>query len=731
MGQSPSLAQKLAEALKWPNKNGEQSVTAPSDSASMQSDQITALTRQLEAEKRRNAQLTLLWELSQQFETLLDEPVAAQLAVNTLERGINCTYVCLYLHEAEQNEFVVLASAGKKAGLIPPGYHQNLAHGIIGRAARLRKTQVINDTRLDSDYFPFENETSLSTMLVPLIYNGHLKGMIKVSNDIPNAFHGGDVTLAEAVAVELVRVWERSNYHQHLKELIQAGISLSTMIEPQAVVQEIATVTRQALQARYVSVTLLDQVGNSFTQKASSGVAPKLHKYLEKQRLENSLSQATLNASQAFRIRDIRKNPLTANIEIDHSSLRSVMAIPIRLHRLSIGTILAFGKDGEIFFTENDESLASLLSSQSAAAVESTWLYQELRSTLSTTTQLYQVSFQILQTEELDQAVKVILSAACKVSNASSAGVVLFTPENEIEIEAAADESGVRDDIQHPMNLINQAMSSGTSIFLSDQSMTQVCFPIQTHLRKYGGLWLKVSESINYDSRHTAALQTLANQLERAILLIESKRQGKEIEDAYEELEVTYDRTLAALMSALDARDRETEGHSIRVSQMACYLGEALNLSARELKALERGSLLHDIGKIGISDTILHKPGPLSDSEWKTMRLHPDIGARIVADIPFLQDTIPVIQFHQERWNGSGYPSGLAGKEIPLLARIFAVVDAFDALTSHRPYRQRISAEEALTYLREQAEILFDPDIVLVFEKLVLEGRASDLLASG
>jgi len=325
----------------------------------------------------------------------------------------------------------------------------------------------------------------------------------------------------------------------------------------------------------------------------------------------------------------------------------------------------------------------------------------------------------------------VILSAACKVSNASSAGVVLFTPENEIEIEAAADESGVRDDIQHPMNLINQAMSSGTSIFLSDQSMTQVCFPIQTHLRKYGGLWLKVSESINYDSRHTAALQTLANQLERAILLIESKRQGKEIEDAYEELEVTYDRTLAALMSALDARDRETEGHSIRVSQMACYLGEALNLSARELKALERGSLLHDIGKIGISDTILHKPGPLSDSEWKTMRLHPDIGARIVADIPFLQDTIPVIQFHQERWNGSGYPSGLAGKEIPLLARIFAVVDAFDALTSHRPYRQRISAEEALTYLREQAEILFDPDIVLVFEKLVLEGRASDLLASG
>ncbi len=688
-----------------------------------------ALTRQLEAEKRRNSQLTLLWELSQQLETLLDEPVAAQLAINTLERGIDCSYACLCLQDLERNEFIVLASAGKKANLIPPGYRQNLTRGIMGRAARLRKTQVTNDTRLDPDYFPFENEASLSTLVVPLMDNGHLKGMIEVNNDAPNAFHGGDITLAESIAAELVRAWERLNYHQHLKELIQAGISLSTLVEPQAVVQEIATIARQALQACYVSVTLLDQTGN-FTQKASSGMAPKLHKYLEKERSENSLTQATLNASQSFRIRDIRKNPLTANIEIDHSGLRSVMAIPIRLHRLSIGTILAFGKEGEIFFTENDESLASLLSSQSAAAVESTWLYQELRSTLSTTTQLYQVSFQILQTEELSQAVKVILEAACKVANASSAGIVLFTEDHEIEIKASADANGIRDDIQHPMNLIDQAMASGTSIFLSDQSTTQVCFPIQTHLRRYGGLWLRVSESINYDSRHTAALQTLANQLERAILLVESRRQAKEIEDAYEELEVTYDRTLAALMSALDARDRETEGHSVRVSQMACYLGEAMKLEPRELKALERGSLLHDIGKIGISDTILHKPGPLTESEWSTMRLHPGIGARIVADIPFLQDTIPVIQFHQERWNGSGYPAGLAGKDIPLLARIFAVVDAFDALTSLRPYRQKVSAEEALAYLREQAAVLFDPDIVPIFERLVLEGRASDLLAS-
>ncbi|MGA7195326.1 MAG: HD domain-containing phosphohydrolase [Anaerolineales bacterium] len=695
--------------------------------AEIQADQIAALSRQLEAEKHRNAQLILLNELSQQLETRLDQPVAAQLAVNTLERSINCSYVCLLLHEPERREFVALASAGRLAKMIQPGYRQNITHGMIGRAVRLRKTQISNDTRLDPDFFSLVSEQNLSSLVVPIIHNGFIEGVITINSEVSDAFHSADIALAESVAAELERAWEQSSYHQHLTELIQAGISLSTMIEPEAVVQEIANVTRQTLRARFVFVTLLDQAGN-FTQQASSGFAPKLQQNLSEMPLQNSLIQTALNASQPFRIRDIRKYPLgPAEIEIDQSNLRSLLAIPIRLHRLSIGAILVFGKQNEIFFTENDESLASLLSSQSAGAVESTWLYQELRNTLTTTTQLYQVSFEILRTEELSQAVKTILETARKVANADSGGVVLFSPDKKIEIELGIDANGIYNGATHPFNLIQEAMNSGTSIFASDQTMTEVCFPIQTHLRKYGGLWLRISESLNYDSRHTAALQTLANQLERAILLIESRRQAKEIESAYEELETTYDRTLAALMSALDARDRETEGHSARVSQLAAILGKEMNLEAHQLKALERGALLHDIGKIGISDIILHKPSQLNEAEWKIMRLHPDIGARIVEDIPFLQDTLPIIRYHQERWDGTGYPIGLQGKEIPLMARIFSVVDAFDALTTERPYREKISQKDAVSYLCEQAGALFDPEVVSAFEKIFQEGRIGAL----
>ncbi len=727
MGQASSIT-KLIGALKKTRKSADQNSEETVRSNTL-TEQIAILTNQLEAEKRRNNQLVLLGELSRQLETLLDQPVAAQLVVNTLERGIACSYVCLYTIDEERNEFVVMASAGQMTHLIPPGYRQNVKRGIMGRAARLRKTQVSNDTRLDFDFFPFEHETSLSALVVPLIHNGYLHGMLKINAEQADSFHSTDVSLAEAAAVELMRAWERSRYHQNLTELIQAGISLSTMVEPQSVVREVASITRQTLSARFVYVVLLDQTGN-FSQRAYSGHAPKLLKYFEDTPLKKSITQATLNASQPFRIRDIRKYPLTESIEIDHSGLRSALALPIRLHRLSVGAILAFGKENEIFFTENDESLGTLLSSQAAAALESTWLYQELRNTLTTTTQLYQVSFQILQIDDLREAVKLILETACKVANASVAGVTLFTPDNNIDVELTVDVNGIQNSTPHPTNLIEQVMLSGTSIFLSDQTTTQVCFPVQTNVRRYGGLWLKVSETLNYDSRHTAALQTLVNHLERAILLNESRKQAKQIEAAYDELEVTYDRTLAALMSALDARDRETEGHSLRVSQIAGYLGEQMGLDSHQLKALERGSLLHDIGKIGISDSVLHKPGPLDEEEWKVMRRHPDIGKQIVEDIPFLQDTLPVIRYHQERWDGSGYPLGLKDNDIPLLARIFAVADAFDALTSNRPYRQKVSTQEAIQYLKEQSGILFDPEVVNAFNQILVNGRFPDFKAA-
>jgi putative nucleotidyltransferase with HDIG domain len=690
-----------------------------------QTDQINTLLRQLSNEKKRNAQLILLMELSQQLENQLDQPVAAQLAVSTLERAVQCSLAAIYVHDPEQKEFMLLAAAGPQADLIPPGYRQGASHGVIGRAVRQRKTQIINDTRNDPAYIRFENETSLSALVIPLIFNGHIHGMIALSSESPNAFGSIEIGIAEAIAAELARSWERSDYQQRLTNLIQAGSQLSSMVAPATTAQDVAATAREILDARFIYVHIQLGQERNFTQNAFSGNTSSLLASLQNSPVSEEFIASAFRAVQPFRVRDVRKYPKTAHLTLDDARLRSMLVIPIRWHHMNIGVILAFGKQREAFFTENDESLAELLSIQAAGAFESAWLQQELRGSLRITSLLYRLSNQIIQAENLRDAAHDIAQTAHKLANNTLTGIVLLDHDGSIAADSVIDAAGEKVQAEHPIDLIRDAMASGQMIYLSQgRSEMRTCMPIQTPIRKYGAIWMDSPEE---PSRKPATnpndLQALVNQaaivLERSMLLVESRKQALEIKAAYDTLEATYDQTLASLISALDARDRETEGHSLRVSKLAVRLGETLGFSHEQLKVLERGSILHDIGKIGISDTILHKPGPLTAEQWKIMKRHPDIGAQIVEGIPFLEDTIPLIRHHQERWDGSGYPDGLAGEQIPLLARLFAVVDAFDALTSNRPYRSKQSEEEALAYIHAHAGSLFDPAIVQAFEQMM------------
>lgn len=203
-----------------------------------------------------------------------------------------------------------------------------------------------------------------------------------------------------------------------------------------------------------------------------------------------------------------------------------------------------------------------------------------------------------------------------------------------------------------------------------------------------------------------------------------------------EDLRTAYDATLTTLMIALDYRDFETQGHSIRVVDYAEHLAKRLGIEEPELTDLRRGTMLHDVGKIGIPDAILRKPGPLEEMEWEIMRMHPEIGYRMLEDIEFLSVPAEIVLTHQERWDGSGYPKGLSGEEIPLGARIFAVADAFDAMTTDRPYRKALRYETARQEVIDFCGIHFDPRVVEAFLSVEpatwnrLRERADELLAS-
>jgi len=214
--------------------------------------------------------------------------------------------------------------------------------------------------------------------------------------------------------------------------------------------------------------------------------------------------------------------------------------------------------------------------------------------------------------------------------------------------------------------------------------------------------------------------------LERRQLLIERREYQallerrveeatRDLEAAYRQLQETYRTTLEALGSALDTRDVGTEAHSRRVHGYALAIARECGVLEADMTDLAHGTLLHDIGKIGIPDAILLKPGPLTQEEWTVMRRHPEIGKRLIESIPFLRGAVPIVYCHHEKWDGSGYPRGLKGEEIPLGARIFAVVDALDAMTFDRPYSKAISFEAARIEIKRCAGSHFDPQVVEAF----------------
>jgi len=194
-----------------------------------------------------------------------------------------------------------------------------------------------------------------------------------------------------------------------------------------------------------------------------------------------------------------------------------------------------------------------------------------------------------------------------------------------------------------------------------------------------------------------------------------------ELDEALGSLENAYRSTLKALTAALEARDAETHGHSERVVTFSLRLGREYGLNAQEMKALEFGSLLHDIGKIGVPDAILRKPAKLTDEEWIRMREHPIHGQQILRGIKFLRGAAKVVAQHHEKWDGSGYPLGLVGEDIDICARIFSVADAFDAITSDRVYRKGRSYEAAAAELDEWSGRQFDPKVVEAFHRVPQE----------
>jgi PAS domain S-box-containing protein len=367
-----------------------------------------------------------------------------------------------------------------------------------------------------------------------------------------------------------------------------------------------------------------------------------------------------------------------------------------------------------------------------------------IRMQLNRLAALRKIDIAISSTVNLDETLDILIDQVLDQLNVDAADVLLYNQETGRLTFAAGkgfrtdlirsssfaiDEGVVGRLITRQKPLMISDFDPGEDSFLRIDLLTGEGFesyygvPLVSKGELKGVLEVFNRQHVQNDAPWMKFLDTLAGQ---AAIAIDNAGLYESLKRKNEELARAYDATLEGWSRALELRDQETDGHSRRVSDLVLRLARYLGIDGEELVHIRRGTLLHDIGKMGVPDRILLKDGPLTPEEWEVMRRHPEYAYQMLAPIRYLRPAIAIPYSHHERWDGSGYPRGLQGQEIPLAARIFAVVDVWDALLSNRPYRRAWPVEQVKKYLLEKAGKHFDPQIVDAFLAMMSGGRPGD-----
>ncbi len=417
---------------------------------------------------------------------------------------------------------------------------------------------------------------------------------------------------------------------------------------------------------------------------------------------------------------------------LESQRIRSAVYAPMKWREEVYGVAFA-GSQQKDWFKENDLNLLSALSVQAALAIHNSRLYSDLEDRIGELHAIFEIDKAITSAIDLETVLQQIVQMSIGLLDAKISSIMLVDEESDELVIAAAHglsenyiqkgsikvgESIAGRVIQEGRPIAVEDISGDPRHVYSEQARTEglcslLSVPLNLKDRVIGVLNIYTDEPHSFNSHEINLFTSLAAQ---AAIAIENAR-------LFESLEEIYIEVITAMASAIDARDAYTHGHSHRVTKYAVSIAEGMRLSPAEVDIIRNASILHDVGKIGIKEDILKKPGRLTEEERREMEYHPFIGTKILQSVKLLEPVMPLVYHHHERFDGTGYPDGLRGEEIPLGARIITVADAFESMTSDRPYRKALPLEEAVAELRAGAGRQFDPRIVDVFIKLAEEGK--------
>lgn len=687
----------------------------------------------------------------------LDLPTICRTAYQHVRQLVGCDNLGVSLLDDNASTlraaYIICDGEELDVSLFPPlGIEPQQALNGRAKAAVEGQIVLVNDLgvkrRQRGGALVGDSQEPESAVYAPMVVEGKIIGLLELQSYRNYAYREEDFDLLSMIAnqiglaIQNARLFEETQRRLRELETLQ---EVSTALRKAQSVDEMIPIFVQrallAVEAQAGSIYLLEESSGDWV---SSGWINVKGEWLSRRNevLRHHPGEGVTgyvgSSGEFYYTEDWRTDPLTITPPGEEQLLSaycSGISLPLRAEERIIGVMHLWRVEKRAFSTSEQRMLLAI-AEMAGSALQRARLHEETLRRLAQLHALQTIDRAISSSLDVHFSLDVLLRQTLAQLKVDAAGVLLYNPST-LSLEYAAGR-GFRTRTYEQSRLAMGKGVAGRAAFeqrmmlIPDLSVSQAflrrefqqkegfvsyaAVPLVAKGTIKGVLEIFHRAQLNFDSEWLNFVEGLALQ---AAIAIDNGQMFEGLQRTNMELSLAYDAAIEGWVRALDLRDRETENHTQRVTELTVALARAMGFDEQKIIHLRRGAILHDIGKMAIPDSILQKPGPLSAEEWEIMRRHPQFAYDMLYPVRYLRPALDIPYCHHERWDGSGYPQGLKGEEIPLAARLFAVVDVFDALTSNRPYRAAWSRAEAIAYLRQQAGILFDPQVVEAFLKII------------
>ncbi len=708
---------------------------------------ITERKRVEENIHQRVTELEMLYQSGLALNQSLDPKEIGQKILELLEEKLSWrhTRIRLYHSQDDSLELLDFNRPGSKGVMerhvlvehfqtLITRSDQGMSGWVIQHGQPVRSGDVCNDPRYVEAYPGIR-----SGLYVPMKLGDRTVGVISIEEEQPDAFSEADerliVTLANqaASAFENARLFEET--HQRVLELEtlnRISLVLRAVTKQNEMLAIVLDEALAILSTSHGSIELYNKTTDSLDQTIMRGW---LAQVTAPHHISEGIAGKVFVSGERYITREFASDRETR--EAARSQIPANwggICLPICTTQQTLG-VMIISMPSEHELSMDQIRLLVTLSEMMGSALQRMQLHEQTVRRLEQLHALRAIDQAIVSKLDMSLTLDILIDQALSQLGVDAAAVLLLPPGSnllklvvsrgfhmlQLHSTRLSDSFAVQAVMEHRVISADQFEVANKNpkfgkLWKEEGFACYWCVPLIVKGEVKGVMEVYFRKSFTPDPEWLEFLEALAGQ---AAITIDTSQLFDNLQRANMDLSLAYEATIEGWSRAMDLRDHETEGHTLRVTDLTVKLAHAMRISESQLIAIRRGALLHDIGKMGIPDAILLKEGNLTDEEWVVMRQHPNLARDMLLPIAYLNDALDIPYCHHEKWNGTGYPQGLKGDSIPLVARIFAIVDVWDALTNNRTYRKKWTKQKARQYIKEQSSIHFDPQVVDAFLKSI------------